>query len=98
MPLSQELRPKKIGDVVGQLHLTQQGSLFWHLLSSKYPTSLLLWGPPGCGKTTLARIYAEQFDFPFYELSATNAQISEIKKIIEKQKMSLFLQKLQSYF
>jgi putative ATPase len=95
MTLAIKLRPKLIEELVGQEHLTKKGSLFCHLLCAKKPTSILFWGPPGCGKTTLAQIYQNQFEGTKITLSATSAKGSDIKALVEKtQSTPLFNQKI----
>lgn len=86
-PLSELLRPKTFSEVVGQKHLLDQNGLINKSLESKKPISLLLWGPPGCGKTSIARLYCQAFNnLPCYNISPMSHGISEIKKLIENQK------------
>lgn len=92
-PLSELLRPKDFAQVVGQEHLLNRDSLIYKLLEIKKPISLLLWGPPGCGKTSIAKLYCKSFELPFFELSPILHGISDIKKIIEEQKNHPLLNK-----
>lgn len=81
-PLAERMRPQKLEEVLGQQHLTAAGKIIREIIDKKQPTSLILWGPPGSGKTTLARIIAGQTDSEFVELSAVTAGKAEITKAI----------------
>lgn len=83
-PLAERLRPKKLTEVVGQEHLTEKKGLLAQLVHSKSPTSLILWGPPGTGKTTLARILCDAWGVEFIELSAVTAGLKEVRVVIER--------------
>jgi len=87
--LSLLLRPKKIEEMVGQEELTSENSPFYKLLKSKKIPHLLLFGPPGSGKTTLAKIVSYEMGLPFYELDATSLKVEDIRKIIRKHQGSL---------
>ncbi len=87
--LSLLLRPKKIEEMVGQDELTSENSPFYKLLKSKKIPHLLLFGPPGSGKTTLAKIVSYEMGLPFYELDATSLKVEDIRKIIRKHQGSL---------
>jgi len=94
-PLAERLRPKKLEDYLSQVHLVgEQGSLRQALNAGVIP-SLILWGPPGIGKTTLATIIANESKRPFYTLSAINSGVKDIREVIDKAKQSggLFTQK-----
>ena len=83
-PLAERMRPKSLEEYVGQEHLIgPQGGLTPILKSGNLP-SMILWGPPGTGKTTLARLLALQKESPFYQLSAINAGVKEIRDILQK--------------
>ena len=87
-PLAERIRPKKLDDYLSQLHLIgEQGSLRNHIINGTTP-SLILWGPPGTGKTTLAQIIAQESKRPFYTLSAINSGVKDIREVIEKAKTS----------
>jgi len=81
-PLAEKLRPQKFDQIVGQEHLTGAGGILTHSIQQKRPLSILLWGPPGCGKTTLAKLYAKQFDAKFISLSAVTSGVGDLKRII----------------
>lgn len=91
LPLSERLRPNLLSEIVGQNHLTGEEGYVFRIIQSKKPLSLLLFGPPGSGKTTLARLYTKAFDLPFLSLSAVFNSASELKKILkEGQETPLF--------
>lgn len=82
-PLATRIRPTTLDDFVGQSHLVGEGKPLRIAIKEKKLFSFLMWGPPGVGKTTLARIYAEAMGAAFFELSAVNAGKSEVRDIIE---------------
>ncbi len=82
-PLAERMRPQTLDDVVGQEHLVASGRIIRELIAKKQPTSLILWGPPGSGKTTLARIIANETGADFIELSAVTAGKADVVKVIE---------------
>src|SRR5438270_157764 len=82
-PLADRLRPEKLSDIVGQEHLVAPGQIIREIIAKKQPTSLILWGPPGSGKTTLARIIAQETGAEFIELSAVTAGKADVLKVIE---------------
>lgn len=87
-PLAERIRPKSLNDYVSQLHLVgEQGSLIHQIKKGILP-SLILWGPPGTGKTTLAQIMATESKRPFYQLSAIHSGVKDIREVIEKAKQS----------
>jgi len=83
-PLAERMRPEHLGDVLGQGHLTDAGKIIHELIARQAPTSLILWGPPGSGKTTLARIIARETGAEFVELSAVTAGKADVIKVIER--------------
>lgn len=84
-PLASRLRPRALDDLVGQEHLVGVGKPLREAIERKHLFSFILWGPPGVGKTTIARIYAESVDADFHELSAVNAGKADIKKIVDEE-------------
>ncbi|HSX31069.1 MAG TPA: replication-associated recombination protein A [Candidatus Saccharimonadales bacterium] len=82
-PLAERMRPEILADVVGQEQLTATGQIVHEIIERKQPTSLILWGPPGSGKTTLARIIARETEAQFVELSAVTAGKADVKRVIE---------------
>lgn len=83
-PLAEKLRPEKLTDVVGQDHLVGQSGLLTKIIAQKRPLSILLWGPPGCGKTTIARLYARAFNRTFVSFTGVMNGVAEIKKFIQE--------------
>jgi putative ATPase len=81
-PLAERMRPETLDDVVGQTHLLQQGQIVRQIIERKQPTSLILWGPPGSGKTTLARIIARETGAEFVEISAVTAGKADITRAV----------------
>ncbi len=85
-PLASQIRPTTLADFVGQEHLTAKGKPLRVAIEKRELFSFLLWGPPGSGKTTLARIYANALDAEFYELSAVDSGKEDIKRIVDRGK------------
>ena len=83
-PLPERMRPANLDEYVGQDHLIGKGSVLRTMIESGNLTSFILWGPPGVGKTTLARIISNQLERPFYHLSAINSGVKDIREIIDK--------------
>ena len=81
-PLADRLRPKTLAEVVGQSHLVGENGMISRVVASAKPTSIILWGPPGCGKTTIARLYAKAFDAEFIQISAVLGGVADIKKAV----------------
>lgn len=84
MPLAEELRPRALQDVVGQDHLLGEHGLITRTIQTKTPLSIILWGPPGCGKTSIARLYAQAFDMRFISISAIFSGVTDLKKIVKE--------------
>src|ERR1700738_2259354 len=82
-PLASKIRPKNLNEFVGQKHLVGPGKPLAHAIEQKHLFSFLLWGPPGVGKTTLARIYAKAVNAEYFELSAVSAGKDDIRKIVD---------------
>ena len=83
-PLAERMRPETLADVVGQEHLVGAKKIIRQIIERKEPTSLILWGPPGTGKTTLARIIAHETEAEFVELSAVTSGKADVAKVIER--------------
>lgn len=83
-PLAERMRPKSLAEYVGQKHLVGEGAVLRRAVESKTLPSIILWGPPGVGKTTLANILAVELKRPFYSLSAINSGVKDIREVIEK--------------
>lgn len=81
-PLAERMRPQSLEAVVGQKHLLEHGQIIRQIIERKQPTSLILWGPPGSGKTTLARIIARYTNAEFVELSAVTAKKADITRVV----------------
>ncbi len=99
-PLANKIRPLKIEDFVGQEHLVGVGKPIRIAIEKKHLFSFILWGPPGSGKTTLARIYAKNLDAELFELSAVSAGKDDIRKILEiksEKKKVLFLDEIHRF-
>ncbi len=87
-PLAERVRPKSLSEYISQSHLVGEGGSLVHQIEKGMIPSLILWGPPGTGKTTLAQIMAEQSGRPFYELSAIHSGVKDVRDVIEKAKQS----------
>jgi len=87
-PLAERIRPKSLSEYISQSHLVGEGGSLLHQIERGIIPSLILWGPPGTGKTTLAQIMAEQSGRPFYELSAIHSGVKDVREVIEKAKQS----------
>jgi putative ATPase len=85
-PLAERMRPQTFDQLVGQEHLTGKGSILRSAVEQGKPPSMILWGPPGTGKTTIAGIIAQSLHFPFHTLSAISAGVKEIREVIEEAK------------
>lgn len=84
VPLPERLRPKTIAEFVGQQHLIGEGKVLRKLVESGNIPSMIFWGPPGVGKTSMARFIAEQVHLPFYQLSAIDSGVKEVRRVIEE--------------
>ena len=92
-PLAERLRPRTLDDYIGQQHLVGKGAVLRKMIESGNISSIILWGPPGVGKTTLAKIIANTLDRPFYILSAVSSGVKDVREAIEKAKNQRFFNK-----
>ncbi len=90
IPLAERMRPKTLEEYVGQEHLVGKNAILRNLIDAGTIPSMILWGPPGVGKTTLAKIFSQQLNRPFYSLSAVHSGVKEVRETIEKAKKEQF--------
>ncbi|MCB9245038.1 MAG: replication-associated recombination protein A [Flavobacteriales bacterium] len=95
-PLAERVRPQKLDDYIGQEHILGPGKPLRKSIESGKIPSMILWGPPGVGKTTLARIMANTLKRPFYNLSATDAGVKQVRELIEKAERTRFMGQSQA--
>jgi len=100
-PLAERLRPESLDQLVGQKHLTGRGSILRTALEQGKIPSMILWGPPGTGKTTIANIIAHTLKSPFYTLSAISSGVKDVREVIEearqKEKVILFIDEIHRF-
>ena len=100
-PLAERVRPQTVGNMIGQQHLLAPGAPIYQAIQSKNIPSMIFWGPPGVGKTTLARIIGNELGLNFYYLSAIQAGVAEVRKVIEEAKkigkVLLFLDEIHRF-
>src|ERR1700761_5521920 len=100
-PLAERLRPQTLDQLVGQQHLTGKGSVLRTAIEHGKPPSMILWGPPGTGKTTIAGIIANTLKVPSYTLSAISAGVKEVREVIaearDKAKAILFINEIHRF-
>jgi len=86
IPLAERMRPNTIDDIVGQEHITGKGSILRTSLENGSIPSMILWGPPGVGKTTLANVITQTLRAPYFQLSAISSGVKEVREVIEQAK------------
>ncbi|TNE37021.1 MAG: AAA family ATPase, partial [Alphaproteobacteria bacterium] len=86
-PLADRLRPRRLDDVVGQDHLLAEGAPLRRMLEAGWLASLIFWGPPGSGKTTIARLLAEEVDLHFEQISAVFSGVADLRKAFDAAKI-----------
>lgn len=91
-PLAERMRPTTLDEVIGQTHLLDDGEILKRIVATKEPVSLILWGPPGTGKTTLARIIASDVQAEFIELSAVTSGKKDVERVVEHARQNWNLQ------
>lgn len=100
-PLAERLRPQTLDQLVGQQHLTGKGSVLRTAIGHGKPPSMILWGPPGSGKTTIAGIIANSLNVPFYTLSAISAGVKEVREVIaqarDQERAILFIDEIHRF-
>ena len=89
-PLAERMRPRTLDDYVGQKHLVGEGAVLRKMIDAGRISSFILWGPPGVGKTTLARIIANKLEVPFYTLSAVTSGVKDVREVIDKARSNRF--------
>jgi len=89
-PLAERLRPQTLDEFIGQKHLVGKGAVLRRMIDSGRIPSIIFWGPPGVGKTTLANIIANTVKAPFYKLSAINSGVKDVREVIDKAKNTRF--------
>jgi putative ATPase len=101
IPLAERLRPNSLNELAGQQHLTGKGSILRTAIENGKVPSMILWGPPGVGKTTIANIIAQTLQVPFYTLSAISSGVKEVREIIEaaktQQNVILFIDEIHRF-
>ena len=99
--MAERLRPQTLDQLIGQQHLTGPGSILRKALENKKIPSMILWGPPGVGKTTIANIIAHTLEVPFYTLSAISSGVKDVREVIEKakheEKVILFIDEIHRF-
>ena len=88
VPLAERLRPSSLSQLVGQQHLTGEGSILQRAIANNSIPSMILWGPPGVGKTTIANIIAHSVNASYFQLSAISSGVKEVREVIDKAKQT----------
>ncbi len=84
LPLAERLRPRTLDDYIGQTHLVGKDAIINRMIATGNISSFILWGPPGVGKTTLARIVANTIKAPFYTLSAVHSGVKDVREVLDR--------------
>ena len=92
IPLAERMRPKKLADVIGQEDIIGDGKILTEIARKQEPVNIIFWGPPGTGKTTMARIIAHEFNADFIEISAVTSGKKDVEKVVERAKQNWNLQ------
>lgn len=92
VPLAERMRPQKLSDVIGQTDIIGDGKILTEIVKKKEPVNLIFWGPPGTGKTTMARIIAHEFNADFIEISAVTSGKKDVEAVVERAKQNWNLQ------
>jgi putative ATPase len=90
IPLAERMRPENLDQYIGQSHLVGENAILRSVIKSGNIPSMILWGPPGVGKTTIAHIISKELKRPFYSLSAINSGVKDVREVIDKAKQSFF--------
>ncbi len=85
-PLAYRVRPKTLEDYIGQEHVIGQGKILYRTIKADRLSSIILYGPPGCGKTSLARVISETTKYKFYKINAVTSGVADIKRVVEETK------------
>jgi putative ATPase len=86
VPLAERIRPSSLDELIGQEHLVGKGSILRTAIENGKVPSMIFWGPPGTGKTTIANIIAHTLNVPFYQLSAISAGVKDVREVIDQAK------------
>src|SRR5205085_9266195 len=101
VPLAERMRPTKLDELAGQEHLTGKGSILRTAIESGNIPSMIFWGPPGVGKTTIANIIAHTLNVPFYQLSAISSGVKDVREVIdaakEQSRVILFIDEIHRF-
>lgn len=92
IPLAERMRPQKLEDVIGQTDIIGDGKILTEIVKKKEPVNIIFWGPPGTGKTTMARIIAHEFEADFIEISAVTSGKKDVEAVVERAKQNWNLQ------
>ena len=93
IPLAERMRPKTLDEFIGQNHLVGEKAILRSMINSESIATIILWGPPGVGKTNLARIIARNLDRPFFALSAGHSGVKDVREAIDKAKKQQYFDK-----